>query len=312
MSTASRVSEPIEYPRASSQVSAQTLRCPICDGSTTELGAKWGAWKKQWFYLRRCSDCGFSFVANPWTDYHQIYNEGYYCGAGADPLINYVFELESPHLTIRSYEWQGILEVVKSLVPVDSTTEWLDFGCGNGGLVRYCREQAGCRSVGFDEGWIREKAMAANVPCLDRAQLDARPGTFDVVTAIEVLEHVESPIEILSRIRTLLKPGGLFFYTTGNARPYRDRLSKWRYVVPETHISYYEPESLRQALIRCGFRPEFRGYLPGFDHIMRFKILKNLRFKRTAAWQNALPWGLLGRMADARFKVTAHPVAWAC
>jgi SAM-dependent methyltransferase len=311
MSTSPKISQPIEDAEASDTSVAPRLSCLVCGTPAEKCGSKWGAWRKQVFSLRRCPECGFSFVENPWTDYEEIYSESYYKGCGADPLLNYTFELEAPRETIRAYEWQGILEAVKSLVPVDSLTEWLDFGCGNGGLIRYCQEQQGCRIVGFEEGWIRQMVNAANIPCLDRAQLNARHGTFDVVTAIEVLEHVENPLEVLGQIRALLKPGGLFFYTTGNARPYQNRLSKWRYVIPEIHISYYEPESLRQALIRSGFTPEFRGYLPGFDQIMRFKILKNLRVHRRSYWQNAVPWSVLGRLADAWFKVTAHPVGWA-
>lgn len=226
-------------------------------------------------------------------------------------MIDYVYELESPQSTVRVHEWQGILDVVKHLVPVDSSTQWLDFGCGNGGLVRYCRELQKCPIVGFEEGWIRSKVREANIPCLDRTQLDAMNGAFDVVTAIEVLEHVENPLEALRRIRALLKPGGLFFYTTGNAQPYRHRLTEWRYVVPEIHISFYEPQSLRQALIQSGFRPEFRGYLPGFTGIIRYKLLKNLGLRRRSSLENVVPWGLLSRLADSHFKITAHPIAWA-
>jgi SAM-dependent methyltransferase len=255
--------------------------------------------------------CHFSFVANPWTDYAAIYSEAYYAGQGADPLVDYEFELESPQATIRWHEWQGIARAVASLIRLSKTASWLDFGCGNGGLVRYCQAHHLCQAFGFEEGAIRSRASRAGVGLLSGADLDRRAGTFDVVTAIEVLEHVADPLAALRQIRSLLKPGGLFFCTTGNARPYRARLLEWPYVIPEIHISFFEPETLRQALLRTGFRPEFRGYLPGSTDMIRFKILKNLRFRRRAAWQRILPWPLLARAADARLHITAHPVAWA-
>ena len=145
---------------------------------------------------------------------------------------------------------------------------WLDFGCGNGGLVRYCRSRGLRQSFGFEPGTIRDKAASLGVPFIDEAELDKRRGTFDVVTAIEVLEHVEDPLETLRLIRGLLKPGGLLFLTTGNAEPHGRDFLNWGYVVLEVHVSFYEPETLRRALIETGFHPRFHGYLPGFTDII--------------------------------------------
>jgi cyclopropane fatty-acyl-phospholipid synthase-like methyltransferase len=263
------------------------------------------------FVLRHCPACHFSFVANPWTDYAAIYSEAYYAGKGADPLVDYEFELDFPAVTIRRHEWRGITAAVASLTPLTATTTWLDFGCGNGSLVRYCQTNNLCRAFGFEEGASGNHARRAGVTLLSSADLDRRAGAFDIVTAVEVLEHVTDPLATLRQIRSLLRPGGLFFYTTGNAQPYRASLLNWRYVTPEIHVSFYEPETLRQALLRTGFRPEFRGFVPGFTDIIRFKILKNLGIRRQSAWQRILPWPLLARAADARLHVTAHPIAWA-
>jgi SAM-dependent methyltransferase len=251
------------------------------------------------------------FVANPWTEYSEIYSEDYYAGKGADPLVDYQFELEHPDETIRRHEWRGIVDLVGSLIATGPSTTWLDFGCGNGGLVRYCHAVGLVNAVGFEEGAIREAAIGRRIPFVDASDLQSRDGAFDVVTAVEVLEHVERPLEVLHRIRSLLKPGGLFFYTTGNAAPHAARILAWPYVVPEIHISFYEPETLRRALVETGFRPDFRGYLPGFTEILRFKILKNLRVRRRSAWQDLLPWFVLARAANAKHRVTDFPVAWA-
>jgi SAM-dependent methyltransferase len=240
-----------------------------------------------------------------------VYSDDYYAGRGPDPLVDYKFELDFPEGTIRLYEWRGITTAIKSLTHVEASTSWLDFGCGNGGLVRYCRNQHICEAVGFEEGAIRDEAAYHGIPILHRGDLKNRSGAFDVVTAIEVLEHIEDPLPTLRQIRSLLKPGGLLFLTTGNAQPHRAKLLDWPYVIPEIHVSFYEPETLRQALLRTGFWPEFRGYLPGFTDVIRFKILKNLRVRRLAAWQDLLPWPVIARLADARYHITSLPIAWA-
>jgi len=298
-------------PTSDAECRANPCACKICGSETVSIGGKWGGYRPELFRLRRCPQCHFAFVANPWTDYAAIYSEDYYAGKGADPLVDYTFELDFPEGTIRVYEWRGLVSLVKSLIPVRASTAWLDFGCGNGGLVRYCHEQNICQALGFEDGAIREEAAKRGIPLLDKSEIERRGGAFEVVTAIEVLEHVEDPLETLTQIRYLLKPGGLLFFTTGNAEPYRAKLLDWRYVIPEIHISFYEPETLRQALLRTGFQPEFRGYLPGFTDIIRFKILKNLRVRRCAVWQDLLPWPLLAGAADARYRITRHPIAWA-
>jgi SAM-dependent methyltransferase len=261
------------------------------------------------FHLRRCPACGFAFVANPCTDYARIYDKAYYLGRGADPLVDYVYEMKRPRGTVRVHEWAGVVKRVRSLAPVTPATRWLDFGCGNGWLVRYVREAVGCDVAGYDLGWITAKAARAGIPILDDAQLDAADRTFDVVTAIEVLEHVAEPGEVLRRIRRLLRPGGLFFYTTGNAAPHRDRLAAWGYVRPDIHLSYYEPQTLERLLREAGFVTEPGGYGPGCTQIIRFKSLKNMGVHRRSWVQSLLPWGVASRMLNRKLGIFDHPIA---
>ncbi len=261
------------------------------------------------FHFHHCDACAFTFVANPWTDYAEVYDEAYYRGQGADPWIDYVFELEHPERTVRIHEWRGILEAVQSCVPVTAQTHWLDFGCGNGGLVRHLAGR--CEAVGFEEGWIADEARKRRIPILTVGELEPLAGSFDVVTAIEVIEHVEKPVEMLLRIRRMLKPGGLLFLTTGNAEPQRGKILDWRYATPEMHISFFEPQTLATAMEMAGLRAEFRGYGPGFTNIIRYKILKNLKWREASTLESLLPWGILSRAADRLHGVTAHPTGWA-
>jgi SAM-dependent methyltransferase len=262
---------------------SQTQTCKICSSQAVLVGVKRGKLKKETeFTLFQCDECGFAFIGNPWTDYEEIYCENYYRGRGADPLVDYVFEMESPDRTIRKYEWQGILTAVQSCVTLTPETRWLDFGCGNGGLVRYCRERKKCAVFGYEQGWIRDRAVTAGVPILSSDELRSLAGSFDIVTAIEVLEHIPDPLVELRRIRSLLKPSGLFFFTTMNTAPFRKNLIALPYVLPEIHVSFYEPQTVSVALKLAGFKPEFRGFIPGYEEIIRFKVLKNCKIRTTS------------------------------
>jgi len=286
--------------------------CPVCSSPAQPAGSRVGKNIPDEFRFRHCPECRYSYIENPCTKFELIYDEKYYRGQGADPLLDYVNELEHPNASVREYEWRGILSAVKALVPLNAGTQWLDFGCGNGGQVRYIRANSECRAVGFEEGWIAERARASGIPLLKREDLSAYKGAFDIVSAIEVLEHIPNPLSVLKEIRSFLKPGGLFFLTTGNgAAPHRANLLKWGYVTPEIHVSFFEPETLERALKATGFRPEFKGALPGFMDIIRFKILKNLGVRKRSIFEKVFPWPVLSRMANYRYKITGHPVGWA-
>jgi SAM-dependent methyltransferase len=249
-------------------------------------------------------------VENPRSDFSVIYNADYYDGRGADPLVDYICEVDHPLTTIRRYEWRGIVRAVVTLTGTQQI-KWLDYGCGVGGLVHYAQDEGVKEVIGYDEGWPAAWMLAHGRSLATRHDLDCHhKSTFDVVTAIEVLEHVSDPVAVLTHISSLLKPGGLFFMTTGNAQPHRNRLAKWNYVNPDIHVSYFEPTTLAEAYRRAGLVPFFPGFLPGYDDIIRYKILKNLRVESRNRFEALLPWRAITRVVDYRHRITAHPLAY--
>lgn len=301
--------------------------CPICQANTKpsiEIPGRIPPFKN--FSLHHCQNCHFSFIPNPRTDFENIYNEEYYKGNGADPWINYTFDSENPNLTIRNYEWQGLVKIFEQLRPKTSeTAKWLDYGGGLGDLVRYGRDR-GIDISGYDpygrdghektsadsgqnaRGADQALASSTNSPMLSAESLPK--GVWDYVTAIEVIEHISDPLTFLSDIRELMKDGGVLFLTTGNAKPFRRKMSRWSYAsCPDIHVSFFEPETLAMAFAKTGFKPIFPGFIPGFTEVVKYKILKNLRFKRRSPFFEVMPWPLVSRLADAVYHVTAMPIA---
>src|SRR5579872_3477824 len=94
----------------------------------------------------------------------------------------------------------------------------LDLGAGSGAMTLQLQE-VGWRAVAAD---INCEGHRAGVPFvqIDFDQQDFAtklgPGNFGLVTAVEVVEHVENPIGFLRNIKRLLKPGGVGVLTTPN------------------------------------------------------------------------------------------------
>jgi 2-polyprenyl-3-methyl-5-hydroxy-6-metoxy-1,4-benzoquinol methylase len=270
-----------------------------------------GRFSNRDYHLLRCNACEFVFIGDPWTDFAAIYNDLYYAGRGADPLVDYRFELAHPERTIRGYEWMGIAACVSTLLGGLQGRRWLDFGCGNGGLVRYLNAHTAADAVGFEEGAVVSMAREENIPIVGRDRLSEWEGRFDVVTAIEVIEHTLDPVSELRAMRRLLRAGGLLFLTTGNAAPFSERLDRWSYVVPEIHISLFTPDALAYAMRAAGLEPDHVDVRPGFDQVLKFKVLKNLRIRRRNRLIDALPARALASVAERRVRLADHPIAWA-
>jgi|SRR5579862_9010254 len=284
--------------------------CRLCGSATAFLGCKRGRVNQRDFHFYRCLSCQFAFVGDPWTDHPAIYSEDYYRGRGADPYVDYVFEAEHPESTTRVYEWRGILENIRNLVRLDTNSRWLDYGCGQGGLLRYCNSRLPAQYFGFEEGWTREESPASDFKLIRRPDLLPDSGPFDVITAIEVFEHIENPLEALALLRRVLKKNGVLFLTTGNPEPHWGRFLSWEYANPEVHVSYYTPAVMGRLLTQTGFRPEFRRFLPGYSNVLRYKVLKRLKVKEQRPWEKLLPWGVITRIIDQHLKLSWQPIAW--
>jgi SAM-dependent methyltransferase len=95
----------------------------------------------------------------------------------------------------------------------------LDLGCGRGGLVEQLTHPLP-QMIGIDPDWaslIEHRLDLARVVGVSE-QLPFAAGSFDVIFASWVLEHLERPSLTFHAIRRILRPGGVFVFITPNGR----------------------------------------------------------------------------------------------
>jgi 2-polyprenyl-6-hydroxyphenyl methylase/3-demethylubiquinone-9 3-methyltransferase len=117
------------------------------------------------------------------------------------------------------------LEWINGLAPLKGK-EVLDVGCG-GGILTDAMARAGANALGIDLATKSLKvaqlhALEAQTPHVQYREVSAealaaeRPASFDVVTCMEMLEHVPDPASVVKACAQLVKPGGWVFFSTLN------------------------------------------------------------------------------------------------
>jgi len=107
--------------------------------------------------------------------------------------------------------------------------EVLDVGCG-GGILSDAMARKGARVLGIDLGTkalrvAQLHALEAQTPNVQYREVSAealaleQPSGFDVITCMEMLEHVPDPASIVKACAILVRPGGWVFFSTINRNP---------------------------------------------------------------------------------------------
>ena len=117
------------------------------------------------------------------------------------------------------------LDWINGLVPL-SGKRVLDVGCG-GGILADAMARQGAEVLGIDLATKALKvaqlhALEAQTKGVEYREISAealaseQPGSFDVVTCMEMLEHVPDPSLVVQACSQLVKPGGYVFFSTIN------------------------------------------------------------------------------------------------
>jgi 2-polyprenyl-3-methyl-5-hydroxy-6-metoxy-1,4-benzoquinol methylase len=231
-------------------ISLNNKPCEICRETRSEL-----AWTTVWpehrypgeFSMRRCLSCGLLFNSPRLDDEQlgQLYGRNYYFFHRKDP--GEIARIVPMYLRT--------VALVASQVDVKRS---LDIGCGRGYLP------AVMKHLGWDSRAV-EISPAAGDYARQRFGIDVfsgtveqyarspQAGTFPLVTAIDVIEHVPSPRSFIEAIARIVEPGGRLIIDTPNAAAHNIQVkgTEWQGFNP-FHIYLFTVQNLKRLLEQHG------------------------------------------------------------
>jgi 2-polyprenyl-6-hydroxyphenyl methylase/3-demethylubiquinone-9 3-methyltransferase len=153
----------------------------------------------------------------------------------------------------------------------------LDVGCGGGFLSnRLAREGHSVTGIDLSEESLEvarryDPTRSVRYQSADVYSLPMSDCSFDVVCAMDFLEHVDRPEASIHEMSRVLKPGGLLFFHTFNRNPIANfvviKLVEWlvKNTPPQMHVSnlFIKPQELEQFCRRSNLHVvEMRGLRP--------------------------------------------------
>ena len=248
----------------------QPVACGFCGSDSSDLKFRDGP-----FSVVTCRECNLTYVTPRLTNadlIEHVYNEGYWNSSEAKTR-GYTDYISDAELYLKTYRRR--LAVVRRHFKAPGRV--LDVGCAAAYFL----------SVMKDEGWqvtglepseaVRAEAAgrigAENVMDGLLGQVDLEPGSFDLITLWDVLEHIPDPVAALSAARELLAPGGKLLIETQNvnSRAAEWLGPKWQHYKHTEHIYHFNPKTLGAILERAGWRTlENKAALGGKYVSLRF------------------------------------------
>jgi len=207
----------------------------------------------------RCTACGLvQMNPQPVTDeiiarYSSVFGKDY---------LSYELENENAFLKLQQLALKdaGFFKLEKALLlRAKGEPSVLDVGCATGALLAFLRGR-GWRVTGVEispcAGYAQNerKLDVRNLPLEENKFPD---GSFDVVLASHLIEHLNDPFSFLTETNRILKKDGYVYISTPNISGFQARLfgGSWRSAIFD-HLYLFSIRTLKAMLKRTGFKVE--------------------------------------------------------
>jgi 2-polyprenyl-3-methyl-5-hydroxy-6-metoxy-1,4-benzoquinol methylase len=253
--------------------------CPICSGASTTHYAQARDIEyhtsDKTFDFYRCAACDVLFISPMLADrLSDIYPANYYSFADDRPRS----------MAVKVKEWLDRRRFRTLLSSIEGTElSALDVGGGTGWLLDMIRRTdariTSTSVVDIDAKAGAKAKRAGHDYFHGRFEDYDRDTKFDLVLMLNLIEHVADPVAVLSKARSLLKPGGIVLIKTPNfdaldARLFRHR--SWAGFHTPRHFVLFRRSSLERLCTQSGFVIDQFTYTQGAP-FWSISILEELR-----------------------------------
>lgn len=207
--------------------------------------------------LVKCNVCGHIYLNNRFSEEElkSIYIEDYF----KDKYVNENEKVTYDYLQDKPNIMKFVEKRFKTIEKYKRNGTILDIGCAMGFYLEYAQKHGwevfGVEASDYAANYAKELLGTDNIinNSIDKVKFENEK--LDVVTMWLVLEHINNPVELLSKIRTWLKKDGILAVKVPNADgvTFRSNLPKWLEQHPEDHVCDYTPDTLERIMKKCGF-----------------------------------------------------------
>lgn len=237
------------------------MNCLVCGNKMSELGVSGE------YIINKCNLCGFGVTDGTGIqsgDYHRdkVYSR-------EEALFKNIFQKRA--------------NIIGKSISVSSA---LEIGCSTGILLSLLKKR-GWQVTGVEiSKKAAELARSKNIEVIIQPfEKIAVNEKFDLVILNHTLEHLKEPIEVLKKIKMILKPKGYLYIDLPNFGGLSAKLMKvrWPLLLPEEHFWHFSEKSLILLLKSLGFKIIFKETASGiwdYENPIKGIFLSLVSFKK--------------------------------
>ncbi len=211
------------------------------------------------FGIYRCNDCSAVFVGSISVDkeyFSKYYPPDYYTSGVKWPLANQVLGLFG-RMVLRFKESDILKNACRN---GDAKLKILDIGCGSGEFLANISSNIFEKYGQEINPQGQEKCRQRNIEVIDKELKESglKADFFDVITMWHVLEHLDTPSQLLLEAHRILRKNGVLIIATPNTDSlgFKYGRHKWFHMDSPRHLILYNRKSLSLLLMKAKFKIE--------------------------------------------------------